>query len=120
MINPQDWDQIGRNLDDTARAIRDLVPELRSLELSVDNINSILDLTLQLEQQFDFSGSSRNESILHSEYIATLNLLEQLEIRLDRGLKKKLPDNVRSMATEPIQAEYKDIVAEYYRRLSRE
>ncbi len=120
VIDPLDWDRVGRNLDDTARAIRNLVPELRALELSADEINTIRDLTLQLEQQFDFSGSSRNESILLSEYSAALSLLEQLEIRLDKGLKNKLPDNVRSTATEPIPAEYKDIVAEYYRRLSRE
>lgn len=119
-INPADWDRFGRNLNDTARAIRDVIPDLRNQDLTAEEIDAIRDLTSQLEQRFAFSDTNRNEGILQEEYISALTLLEQLELRLDAGARNKEPANVRSTATEPVSEEYKDAVAEYYRRLSRE
>jgi hypothetical protein len=114
------WDRFGRNLYDTARAIRDVIPELREQDLSLEEINSIRDLTQQLQQQFAFSDNGRNESIIEQEYLSALALLEQLELKLDAGARNKDPAKVRSAATEEVPSEYKDAVAEYYRRLSRE
>ena len=114
------WDRFGRDLNDTARAIRDVLPELRQQDLSLEEINEIRDLTSQLQQQFAFSDNGRNENIIEQEYLSALTLLEQLELKLDAGARNKEPAKVRSAAAESVSTEYKDAVAEYYRRLSRE
>ncbi|MEX2353820.1 MAG: hypothetical protein WD709_06500, partial [Gammaproteobacteria bacterium] len=66
-----------------------------------------------------FSGN-RNEAILQEEYLAALSLLEQLELRLDASARNREPTNVRTTSAEQISTEYRDAVAEYYRRLSRD
>ncbi len=114
------WDRFGRDIYDTARAIRDVIPELREQDLSLEEINEIRQLTQQLQQAIAFSDTGKNESIIEQEYLSALSLLEQLEMRLDAGARNKDPANVRSTAAEPVSTEYKDAVAEYYRRLSRE
>jgi len=119
-IDRASWDRLGQDLTDTARAINNAIPELRDQDLSLEDINEIRTLTQQLQQQFAFSGDGKNENILEQEYLATLSLLEQLELRLDAGMRNKEPASVRSTASETISSEYKDAVAEYYRRLSRE
>ncbi len=118
-INPADWDRYGRNLMDTARAIRDTLPELRERDLSLDDLNAIRDLTQRLEQQVALSDPNRNDEILQQQLVSALSLLEQLELKLDAGINSDEPEKVRTSATEPVSDEYKDAVAEYYRRLSR-
>jgi len=118
-INAADWDRYGRDLTDAARAIRDTLPELRNRNLSLDQLNEIRELTQRLEQQVALSGSNRNEEILQQQYVDALTLLEQLELKLDAGVNNDQPEKVRTTATEPVADEYKDAVAEYYRRLSR-
>ncbi len=120
VIDRATWDRFGQELNEAARAIRDVIPELRDQDLSLEEINEIRDLTQQLQQQIAFSGNGKNDEIIEQEYLAALNLIEQLELRLDAGMKNKDPQNVRSAAAEPISTEYKDAIAEYYRRLSRE
>jgi hypothetical protein len=119
-IDRASWDRLGENLSETARAINNVIPELRDQDLSLEDINEIRTLTQQLQQQFAFSGDGNNENIIEQEYLATLSLLEQLELRLDAGMRNNEPASVRSSAAETISSEYKDVVAEYYRRLSRE
>ncbi|MGK0296686.1 MAG: hypothetical protein ACI9XC_000276 [Gammaproteobacteria bacterium] len=119
-IDRASWDRLGQDLSATARAINNAIPELRDQDLSLEDINEIRTLTQQLQQQFAFSGDGNNENIIEQEYLATLSLLEQLELRLDAGMRNKEPASVRSAASETISSEYKDAVAEYYRRLSRE
>ncbi|NNE38326.1 MAG: hypothetical protein HKN08_08480, partial [Gammaproteobacteria bacterium] len=120
MINREAWDRFGQEIGETAQAIRDVIPELRDQDLSLEEINEIRELAQQLQQQLAFSGNGRNDDIIEQEYLAALNLLEQLELKLDAGIKNKDPQKVRSAAAEPISTEYKDAIAEYYRRLSRE
>ena len=119
-IDRATWDRFGRNLYETAQAIRDVIPELREQDLSLEEINEIRQLTQQLQQQYIFSDNGKNQNILEQEFLSALSLLEQLELRLDAGVRNKEPVNVRSTAVEPVATEYKDAVAEYYRRLSRE
>jgi len=118
-INAEDWNQFGRNLNETAQEIRQMLPELRNQNMTIEELNAITDLTRQLEQRHAFS-SNRNEEILQQEYLAALSLLEQLELSLDAGARSKDPANVRTTSAEQIATEYKDAVAEYYRRLSRD
>ena len=118
-INPADWDRYSRNLVDTARAIRDTLPELRERNLSLDDLNAIRELTERLEQQIALSDPNRNQEILQQQYTEALSLLEQLELKLDAGANSDEPEKVRTTATEAVSDEYKDAVAEYYRRLSR-
>ena len=49
-----------------------------------------------------------------------LALVEQLEVSLQKDDKANDPNNVRTAVQEAIPDEYKDAVAEYYRKLSEE
>jgi len=62
----------------------------------------------------------KNDLILQQELTKRLALLEQLELHLQRGLHKEQAGTVRSTVSETVPAEYKETVAEYYRRLSKD
>ncbi len=117
-VNPADWDRYSRSLMDTARAIRGTLPELSERNLNQADLDEIRDLTQQLEQQMALSDPNRNDRILQQQLSSALSLLEQLELKLDAGANSGETEKVRTTATEPVPDQYKDAVAEYYRRLS--
>ena len=115
-IGPTILPRIELRADDTARAIRRLIPQLRARNLNPAEIDEVRELTRQLELA-RFDG---NANLLARELNAALALLEQLELRLAQGVQADDPGTVRTAVAEPIPTEYKDAVAEYYRRLSQE
>ena len=115
-IGPTILPRIELRAADTARAVRRLIPELRARNLNPAEIDEIRELTRQLELA-RFDG---NADLLAREFNAALALLEQLELRLAQGTQADARGTVRTAVAEPIPTEYKDAVAEYYRRLSRE
>ena len=60
-----------------------------------------------------------NEAIVEQEYLAMLNLMEQLELQLTSGEAAEGEAAVRTEAPAGVAAEYEEAVAEYFRRLSR-
>jgi hypothetical protein len=116
VIGPAIGPRIELRAEDTARAIRSLIPELRARNLNPAEIDEVRELTRQLELA-RFDG---NADLLARELNAALALLEQLELRLAQGTQADDRGTVRTAVAEPIPTEYKDAVAEYYRRLSRE
>ena len=60
-----------------------------------------------------------NEAIVEQEYLAMLNLMEQLELQLTSGESGEGETAVRTEAPAGVAAEYEEAVAEYFRRLSR-
>ena len=116
VIGPAIGPTIELRADDTARAIRRLIPQLRARNLNPAEIDEVRELTRQLELA-RFDG---NANLLAREFNTALALLEQLELRLAQSAQADSPGTVRTAVAEPIPTEYKDAVAEYYRRLSRE
>ena len=60
-----------------------------------------------------------NEALVEQEYLAMLNLMEQLELQLTYGEPGEGETAVRTEAPAGVATEYEEAVAEYFRRLSR-
>ncbi|OGT76213.1 MAG: hypothetical protein A3I78_11405 [Gammaproteobacteria bacterium RIFCSPLOWO2_02_FULL_56_15] len=104
-----------RGVRDTARAVWSAMPELQRRGVSP----GVLDDIRRIASLLDMSRFSRNNRILEREYNSVLTLLEQLEYQLQEGARSDRPPSVRSAVPEQIPGEYRNAVAEYYRRLSR-
>jgi len=102
------------NLDNLTELTRDAIPEM---QMTQEQINELLDVIRELE----FSRVNRNDGIVLEEYNNMLALIEQLELSLRaEGSNANNPNNVRTAVLDMIPEEYRESVAEYYRRLSRE
>ncbi|MBT5485307.1 MAG: hypothetical protein HOK55_11315 [Gammaproteobacteria bacterium] len=106
-------DQFYGNLDQFTDIARDAVQDL---ELNTEELAQMLDWIRQLEA----TRLNRNEAILAGEYNDMLALIEQLEVGLQLDNDSNNPNNVRTATQDLIPDEYKESVAEYFRRLSRE
>jgi len=60
-----------------------------------------------------------NQEIVEQEYLAMLNLMEQLELQLTASDTNEGETAVRTEAPAGVATEYEEAVAEYFRRLSR-
>ena len=98
--------------------ISPLIPELREQGLDERDISEIYDILRQLP--LNPMGGEKNESVIQAELTRALSLIEQLELKLEKGINKDDAAHVRSEVSDPIPEEYQEAVAEYYRRLSRE
>jgi hypothetical protein len=114
-LGPEAGARIESDIRDIARAFRNAGSEYRYRGLSARQLNEIRELADRLEQ----TGLDRNSAILLQEYNEALNLLEQLELRLAQARDQDDADNMRTVAVEQVPAEHQEMVAEYYRRLSR-
>jgi hypothetical protein len=99
-----------RQLTQTARGA------VEDLELNAEELAQMYDLIRELEYQ----QTNRNDSILAQEYGDMLALIEQLEVGLQIDSDANGSDNVRTATSDNIPEQYKESVAEYFRRLSRE
>jgi len=87
------------------------------MQMTQEQIDELLDVIRELE----FSRVNRNDDIVLEEYNNMLALIEQLELSLRaEGSNASNPNNVRTAVLDMIPEEYRESVAEYYRRLSRE
>ena len=114
--NPETQYRIGRDIEETAGAVRRLIPELRNLGFDPREIDAVRELTRQL----DLARFTGNTDLLKREADSALHLLEQLELRLSDAVEADGDAAVRTAVAERVPTEYKGAVAEYYRRLSRE
>ena len=117
-IPPEYRAQINRDINTAANNINPIVPELRDQGLTDEQIDEVYRLLRELTNAP--MNDQRNDAILQQELSKRLALLEQLEMRLDQAANKEQPGNLRSTVSEPVPAEYKEAVAEYYRRLSKD
>ena len=101
------------DLDQFTERARDAVQDL---ELNAEELAQMYDWIRQLEA----TRLNRNDDILAAEYNDMLALIEQLEVGLQIDNAGGPGNNVRTATSETIPDEYKESVAEYYRRLSRE
>ena len=106
-------DDFYRNLDQFTDIARNAVQDL---ELNSEELAQMYDWIRQLEA----TRLNRNDEILAAEYNDMLALIEQLEVGLQLDDATTAKNNVRTATADSIPDEYKDSVAEYFRRLSRE
>jgi len=106
-------DQFYGDLDQFTQQARNAVQDL---ELNAEELAQMYDWIRQLEA----TRLNRNEDILAREYGDMLALIEQLEVGLQIENNTGTGNNVRTATPDTVPDEYKESVAEYYRRLSRE
>jgi len=106
-------DDFYRNLDQFTDIARNAVQDM---ELNSEELAQMYDWIRQLEA----TRLNRNDNILAAEYNDMLALIEQLEVGLQLDDAGASQNNVRTATAEAIPDEYKESVAEYFRRLSRE
>ena len=109
-------DDMRRDIAAASREVRDALPELDQRGVSDADLDALRKLASQIEQA-RFQGGSQ---VLERELKANLALLEQLELRLSQGMENRGTAKVRTAVADRVPEEYKDAVAEYYRRLSKE
>jgi len=101
--------------DDIGQLTRNAREAAQDLEVNSEELAELYDLIRQLE----FQQTNRNGDILAQEYGEMLALIEQLEAGLQTD-REGGNSNVRTATSENIPEEYRDSVAEYFRRLSRD
>lgn len=106
-------DNFYNNLDQFTDIARNAVQDL---ELNAEELAQMYDWIRQLEA----TRMNRNDEILAQEYNDMLALIEQLEVGLQLDDAGNSQNNVRTATADSIPDEYKESVAEYFRRLSRE
>jgi hypothetical protein len=106
-------DEFYGDLDQFTDAAREAVQDL---DLNTEELAQMVEWIRQLEA----TRLNRNDNILAQEYSDMLALIEQLEVGLQLESASNNPNNVRTATADDIPDEYKDSVAEYYRRLSRD
>ncbi|MDT8398125.1 MAG: hypothetical protein RQ899_05885 [Pseudomonadales bacterium] len=87
---------------------------IAQLNLDPEALARMYDLVRELE----YAQVNRNDSIVAQEYNNMLSLIEQLEVSLQS--KDKGNSSVRTTVSDVIPDEYKESVAEYYRKLSQD
>lgn len=70
-------------------------------------------------RELSSSRFKNNPELLEREYRSVLSLLEQLELQARRKVETDEGGDVRVIVSEPVPDEYREAVAEYFRRLSR-
>ena len=58
-------------------------------------------------------------AFLSREYRKMLSMLEQLELQVRRQVEERQGGQVRATIAQPVPEEYREAVAEYFRRLSK-
>jgi hypothetical protein len=103
-----------RALREGAGQVPQLTKDLRSRGLYPEDLEEIRSFVRGLPDS-RFKG---NPKLLEQEYRKMLTLLEQLELQVRRQVETGDGTQVRSTATEPVPEQYREAVAEYFRRLS--
>ena len=114
-LNPQLQERLEAELQAGGRDLLSLGTRLRAEDaLTAEELEAIRRLGDALR-----SGLGGNPELIEQEYLAMLNLMEQLELQLTAGDSVNGETAVRTEAPVGVAAEYEEAVAEYFRRLSR-
>ncbi len=115
------WDdemrrEMERALRDGARSVPRLVRDLRTGGIYNEDLEEIRNFVRGLGGD-RFKG---NPNLLAQEYRRMLTLLEQLELQVRRQVEAEQGGQVRAEVNTPVPEQYREAVAEYFRRLSRQ
>ena len=114
------WDdemrrEMERALGEGARSMPRLSRDLRTGGIYKADLAEIQKFVRELGGE-NFKG---NLKLLAQEYRRMLNLLEQLELQVRRQVETEGGGQVRAEVNTPVPEQYREAVAEYFRRLSR-
>ena len=116
-LDPQMRERLEAELQAAGSDLLALGSRLRAEDaLTAEELAAIRQLGDALRQGLT---AGANEAIVEQEYLAMLNLMEQLELQLTSGEAAEGETAVRTEAPAGVAAEYEEAVAEYFRRLSR-
>ncbi len=106
-------DELRERLGDAGRDLLTLGAQLRAEGLSEEELRAVRELGDALR-----AGLTGNPELVEAEFQALVNLAEQLEIQLqaDGAAEESV---VRTEAPAQVAQGFEEVVAEYYRRLSR-
>jgi len=113
--SPEIGEQFRGRAAQLADDVTGLLRQLAQAGSSSQDIDRIRELTAGIRAS-DFSG---NEAILARESRAALSLVEQLELALAQASRND-KGVIRNFATDEVPEQYREIVADYYRRLGQE
>ena len=113
-FNPELTHELNRELTQTLNDTTNLTAELRDRGVAEDQLDGIREVIQELQNRA-FSNNLRDPSLI--ELNDTLALLEELEARVEQGLQGD-DNKVRTESPQVIPSQYKEAVADYYRRLS--
>ena len=108
----EDPANLARRAEQVSDAVLEMFRRLREQGVPPQDIDELRRLASEVRSA-DFSG---NEEILAREVRRTLELVEQLELRLANAARS-VPGSLRSEAGEAIPDRHREPVATYYRRL---
>lgn len=101
-------------LREGGRQIPQLTNELRRSGMSNEDLAELRQFAQGLADE-RFRG---NTELLEREYRQMISLLEQLELQARRQAELSEGGDVRAIVSQPVPEEYREAVAEYFRRLS--
>ena len=115
------WDddmrrEMERALREGARTVPRLTRDLRTGGIYNEDLEEIRNFVRGLGGD-RFKG---NPNLLAQEYRRMLALLEQLELQVRRQVEAEEGGQVRAEVNTPVPEQYREAVAEYFRRLSRQ
>jgi hypothetical protein len=113
--DPQTREAMERALREGASQIPELTNQLRSGGIYNEDLEAIRKFVRSLPES-RFRG---NPELLETEYQKMLALLEQLELQVRRQAETAGNTEVRAIVSEPVPEQYREAVAEYFRRLSK-
>ena len=112
--NSQAYAELEDRLQEAGRDLLVLGTRLRADGLTVEELEAVRRLADALR-----GNLGGNPELLEQEYLAMLSLVEQLELQLTTGGYGFEESAVRTQTPVNISQEYEDVVAEYFRQLSR-
>ena len=112
--DPQNVETLREELRNAGTNLINLGSRLRTEGMSDEELRALRELGDKLR-----AGLRGNPELIEAEYRQLVNLAEQLELQLKAGDGAE-EATVRTEAPAQVAQGFEDIVAEYYRRLSRE
>ena len=106
--------ELEERFQEAGRDLLALGTRLRAEGLTVEELEAVRRLADALR-----GNLGGNPELLEQEYLATLSLVEKLELQLTAGGSGIEDFAVRTQTPSNISQEYEDVVAEYFRQLSR-
>ena len=110
----QAYAELEERFQEAGRDLLALGTRLRAEGLTVEDLEAVRRLADALR-----GNLGGNPELLEQEYLETLSLVEQLELQLTAGGNGIEVSAVRTQTPSIISQEYEDVVAEYFRQLSR-
>ena len=115
-VDPATREQMEQALTQGVRELPRITNDLRRGGLYEEDLEAIRKKARELSS----SKFKNNPELLEREYRSVLSLLEQLELQVRRKVETEEGGDVRVIVSEPVPDEYREAVAEYFRRLSRD